>query len=339
MKRVYIVAGEVLTNMGDNIQELMDSLENNEISIKKSPYKYKQSLERRELQGVDSYSAILLHPISMLLKRIEWHNLPEYVGTIFASEFGPMNSNLNVLRTLYNQGAEFVSPKKFAGTVPNTCLGHICIKYKFRDISTMFVGSSPLPYSFRVLALGKVRSLIMGNVDEFNEDFFQDFKNHKTYRFGGAEGANVLYLINEDIKHEYDPKDLVEILSVVNAVGGDIPYEADRISINSDMVTRCIKKAIEKAGVKKEEIDEIYMISNADPELQETEEEAIDGLFDNGRKIMINKDSNTGLLVASGTNLVLAAERLKQEKHSKIVIVNGLTACGQWISSVLRSEK
>ncbi len=339
MKKVYIVAGESLNNVADNITDLLEKIDNNEIQIRTSPLKYNHSIDRKELSGIDSYSRLVLHPINNLVKRITLLEANEKIGTVFASEFGPMNSNMKVLRELFYEGADSVSPKKFAGTVSNTCLGHICMKYGFKGISSMFVGSSPLPYTFRVLQIGRGNSILIGSLDEYNEDFYADFENHTNFKHGKAEGANALYLINEDLVDNYNHDFIVEILSVANIVGGDLNYKADTISMDEKFFIRGIKKAIEKANIKGEEIDEIYTISNSDPAMEKVENGAIDKVLPMAEKIMFNKLSKTGFLVASLQNLVIACESLKVNKVEKTVLVNGISACGQFTTTIIRGKK
>lgn len=339
MKKVYIVAGETLNNVADNVTDLLKKVDSGEIQIRTSPFKYNHSMDRKELSGIDSYSRLVLHPLNNLIKKISFFEVNEKIGTVFASEFGPMNSNMKVLRELFYEGAGSVSPKKFAGTVSNTCLGHICMRYGFKGISSMFVGSSPLPYAFRVLQIGRGNSMLIGSLDEYNEDFYADFENHTNFKHGKAEGANALYLINEDLVGNYNLDFMVEILSVANIVGGDLNYRADTISMDENFFIRGIKKAIEKANIKGEEIDEIYTISNSDPAMEEVEDGAIDKVLARAEKIKFNKLSKTGFLVASLQNLVIACESLKAKKAEKTILVNGISACGQFTTTIIRGEK
>lgn len=284
MKKVYIVAGETLNNVADNITDLLKIIDNDEAQIRTSPYKYNHSMDRKELSGIDSYSRFVLHPVKNLMEGLTFFEANEKIGTVFASEFGPMNSNMKVLRELFNEGAGSVSPKKFAGTVSNTCLGHICMRFGFKGISTMFVGSSPLPYAFRALQIGRGNSIVIGSLDEYNEDFYADFENHKDFKYGKAEGANALYLINEDLVDNYNLDFMVEILSVANIVGGDLHYKADTISMDEDFFIRGIERSIEKANITCEEIDEVYTISNSDPAMEKVEDGAIDKILPRAKK-------------------------------------------------------
>ena len=339
MKKVYIVAGETLNNVADNVTDLLRKAGHDEIQIRTSPYKYQHSVDRKELSGIDSYSRFVLHPLHNLIRKTPFFEANEKIGTVFASEFGPMNSNMKVLRELFYECAGSVSPKKFAGTVSNTCLGHICMRYGFKGISTMFVGSSPLPYAYRVLQIGRGNSTFIGSLDEYNEDFYADFENHTEFKYGKAEGANALYLINEDLADNYKPGFLVELLSVANIVGGDLNYRADALSMDENFFMRGTRKAIEKANIRGEEIDEIYTISNSDPDMEKLEDGAMDQVLPWAEKIKFNKLSKTGFLVASLQNLAIACESLKAEKAEKTVLVNGISACGQFTAAVIRGEK
>lgn len=100
-----------------------------------------------------------------------------------------------------------------------------------------------------------------------------------------------------------------------------------------------IKKAIEKANIKGEEIDEIYTISNSDPTMEEVEDGAIDKVLPRTEKIKFNKLSKTGFLVASLQNLVIACESLKAKKVEKTVLVNGISVCGQLTTTIIRGKK
>lgn len=336
MKKVYFIGGEILNNVASDMHDFMQNLENVRFTPQESPIVYQHSLDRKCLVGIDSYSKLALHPVGNLMNRMAFLEDSENIGTVFSSEFGPMQSNMKVLRDLIYKGADFVSPKKFTTTVANICLGQICLKYGFKGLSTMFVGSSPLPYSFRALRLGRGKSILLGGVDEFQTDFYKDFDCHRNFKYGKAEGAAAIYLANEDLIPQERLTSSVEILSVANIIGGDLSYEVDRLSLDQDYFIRGIKKVLERANVSGREVDEVFMISNADPIMGELEEKAVKYIIPNAKIWNWNKSSKTGLLPASLQNLAIAGEYMLKVKEKKTILVNGLTANGQYTTVLLR---
>jgi len=70
-----------------------------------------------------------------------------YGSSVYHSQFGDMTA----------KGVPgLCSPAVFSGTVPNSCVGQICILNDFRGASTVLTGGDPIEYTALLLS-GKVR--------------------------------------------------------------------------------------------------------------------------------------------------------------------------------------
>ena len=69
---------------------------------------------------------------------------PACIGTIFSTGYGPVESNVTFADSVAEGVPALVSPTVFSYTVPNSCLGQVCIVNGFQGSSTLLIGGEPL---------------------------------------------------------------------------------------------------------------------------------------------------------------------------------------------------
>lgn len=92
------------------------------------------------------------------------------VGTIFSTGYGSVESNIIFADSVVDGVPSLCSPMVFSYTVPNSCLGQVCIVNGFKGASTMILGGDPLEYSSLLLNTDKADFIIGGAIEEYNED-------------------------------------------------------------------------------------------------------------------------------------------------------------------------
>jgi 3-oxoacyl-(acyl-carrier-protein) synthase len=93
-------------------------------------------------------------------------------GTIFTTGYGAMVSNVEFVKSVADDQPDLCSPSLFAGTVPNSCVGQVCIQLGLKGPSTVLVGGNTLLYSKMLLQSGKADLILAGAVEEYSEDLF-----------------------------------------------------------------------------------------------------------------------------------------------------------------------
>lgn len=91
---------------------------------------------------------------------------PARIGTIFSTGYGPVESNVTFADSVAEGVPALVSPTVFSYTVPNSCLGQVCIVNGFQGPSTLLIGGDPIEYAALLMAGGKARHILVGAVEE-----------------------------------------------------------------------------------------------------------------------------------------------------------------------------
>lgn len=89
-----------------------------------------------------------------------------YIGTIFSTGYGPVESNVTFADSVADGTPALASPTVFSYTVPNSCLGQVCIVNGFQGPSTLLIGGDPIEYAALLMAGGKARHILCGAVEE-----------------------------------------------------------------------------------------------------------------------------------------------------------------------------
>lgn len=94
------------------------------------------------------------------------------VGTIISTGYGACESNIAFSDCVVKGNPAVCSPTLFSGTVPNSCVGQICIVNGFKGCSTVLMGGDPLEYSALLLSGERADVIFCGSVEEYSEELF-----------------------------------------------------------------------------------------------------------------------------------------------------------------------
>lgn len=92
------------------------------------------------------------------------------IGTVISTGFGAVESNIDFADVALKGNPSLCSPGVFSSTVPNSCVGQICIVNGFKGASTVLTGGDPLEYSAVLLNTGKVQQILCGSIEEYHEE-------------------------------------------------------------------------------------------------------------------------------------------------------------------------
>lgn len=93
----------------------------------------------------------------------------EETGTVFSTGYGPVESNAKFAVSVVDETPSLASPAIFSYTVPNSCLGQVCITQGFQGPSVMLMGGDVLEYGTLLLSEHKARYMLCGSVEEGHE--------------------------------------------------------------------------------------------------------------------------------------------------------------------------
>lgn len=126
------------------------------------------------------------------------------IGTVISTGFGAVESNIDFADIALKGNPSLCSPGVFASTVPNSCVGQICIVNGFKGASTVLTGGDPLEYSAVLLNTGKAQQILCGSIEEYHEELEAACKDSGI--LGNAEiseGCAMLMLSRDKTENAY----------------------------------------------------------------------------------------------------------------------------------------
>lgn len=125
------------------------------------------------------------------------------IGTIISTGYGAAENNIQFSDSVVKGDPALCSPTVFSGTVPNSCVGQICIINGYKGVSTVLMGGDPFEYSSLLLGTNRADIILTGSVEEYSEELTASLKSAGI--IDGceiSEGAAVMTLsANETVQH------------------------------------------------------------------------------------------------------------------------------------------
>ncbi|GFZ30878.1 3-oxoacyl-[acyl-carrier-protein] synthase 2 [Clostridium zeae] len=238
---------------------------------------------------------------------------PDERGIIENTIFGPLNTVNDFMHTAMDGGLSETSPMLFSNTVINAGLGKISIEYKLKGVSYMLCGTNPLFYAISDLESMHSKVLFAGGVDDAKSKlvFVDDEERvfHESAAFIGLERR-----VDAVARG-------ASIIAHINGIGTTnfINYFDDR-NISQKKIYDSMKKAIDDADIKTEEIGRIYLFSVE----ESTETEAVRALFNGCSNNMIFSRNNYDAFLSAGEFFTLfdAIIDMDSDEHTAPALVN-----------------
>lgn len=91
---------------------------------------------------------------------------PFDVGCIITAASPSLDSTVNFLSALYNEGADYTSPMSFSNSVANACLAAVAVNLKLKGPSNLLLSGNSLKASYLQLKKGKSQIIISGSYED-----------------------------------------------------------------------------------------------------------------------------------------------------------------------------
>ncbi len=258
-------------------------------------------IEKRHLRTLDRSTRLLIAATQLAIDdaRIEINEENTHeIGIVAGATFGSLHSICSFDIEGLTEGPRYVNPSFFPNTVINSPAGQVSIRFKIKGynttISTGFCASTDaFVYASDFLRLKRAFVSLVGGVEELCEETFRGFYlldllsgTDGTEPFSApfdkrrnglvlSEGAGVIVLENKEYATSRKARILAEVVSYAMAFSSN-----SRGTFNSESaLKRAILDAIEKGGLRIDDIDLIYSSANSTKELDRMEARVLDELF------------------------------------------------------------
>lgn len=244
------------------------------------------------------------------------------IGTIISTGYGPIVNNTQFAETVKKGVPGLCSPYIYAGAVPNSCIGQICILNGFKGVSTVLTGGDPLEYSSMLLAASKADLIICGSVEEYSEPLYNELG--KLDALNGSElseGSAVMMLTREKTE-----KTLCSVSGFSSASLGKSPLLHKIESGNAEIIYDILKKCDNAP-------DAVFNAANG-TYFDDTEIKAIKSIFPDAHLVSPKKWAGETLGCGYMMNTVFAASAIRSGKYKK-VLVTGVDMIGNYCTAIL----
>lgn len=194
MDSIAIKGIGVISCIGNDVETIWANLMcTNELEINNQTNEFDSGLSLSQQKKANRYSEMGIYVVRMAMTdaKLDVKQLDkDKVGTIFTTGYGPIVSALEFSKKIAEGDYEYCSPALFANTVNNTCIGHICMFFGFKGVSTMLMGSNNLAYAQFLINKGNAEYVLSGSVEERCPEVTNAFKlNEVSKNVRTNEGA------------------------------------------------------------------------------------------------------------------------------------------------------
>lgn len=244
------------------------------------------------------------------------------VGTVISTGYGAAEYFSNFADMVVRGDPGACSPAVFSGSVPNSCVGQICIINGFKGFSTVLAGGDPLEYASLLLKTNRADLFVTGSVEEYFPPLYESLSSFEA--LSGAElseGAAMLMLRRERTGNTY-----CEVCGFGSVSLGKSPYLhvlGDKSQRIADVLRRF------------ETPDMIFTAANG-TYFDAIEKKAIDAVFPNTKTFAPKKLFGETLGCGYSMNVAYAAAAIKSGKY-RTALVTGADMIGNYCAVYLKA--
>lgn len=338
MKPVYIDGIGIISRCAKSSEDLEEIIKGGNISCENGRLEFTSSIPDAKLRRCSRYNKLAAAAADQA--RIDG-NVSDYidklrVGTIISTGFGAVENNIAFSDSVVKGEPMKCSPTIFSGTVPNSCVGQICIINGYKGVSTVLMGGDPLEYSALLLNTGRADVIFFGSVEEYSEELFKAVSLHEAAKGCEiSEGTAIMTLRAEKSDLSYC---LVSAFASVSLP--EYPYVHKLDESCSEMIFNTINSLCEQAP------DAVFTVGNG-TYFDRIEDNALRNVFAD-KTIYAAPKKLFGETLGSGYMLstALAAVALKHGKLPAIlgakesvrsILVTGIDTAGNYCCTLLNS--
>lgn len=334
--------------LGNDIEKIWEALDSEELqSDFDCKYPFVSYMKGSEKRRASRQSDLTLYTVEKAkedyFKKSEKTFLDNKVGTIFGTDFGSVDVNLQFGEQVCDGNPELCSPSLFANTVANAPLTNVCIKNNLQGVSTMMLDSNEVAYSFDLISEEKANDIFCGFIAEYNKDLFDSYK--KYYGKSRYSEATTTFLMG---KKQEGEEYYCDVLDVEEANLNCDPWNSSDVEEHKSIVTDIIWEAITTC-IKKANVNSIdaYFLCGDTGELKNAEKEALGrigsqlNLVNGVQKLCGDTGSasfDVNMMMASiclQHNIIPKALGAKQYAGVKTALVAGISRTGNYYVAVL----
>lgn len=344
MKPVYINGIGIISRCAKSADELADICSGGNYNAGAGKLDFKTDIPSSKLRRCSRYSKIAAAAAE--LARTDG-KIPDDIdkmetGTIISTGYGASENNIRFSDSVVNGDPALCSPTVFSGTVPNSCVGQICIINGYKGVSTVLMGGDPFEYSALLLGTNRADIIFAGSVEEYSEELTASVKSAGIIGDREiSEGAAIMALSADETVPHY-----CKITSFGSASLGRYPYvhRTDSKSAISAM-TEVIR------SVCGEKIPDMVFTSENGSYFDEYERKAVNDIL--GEKIQYYAPKKLfGESLGCGYALSIAlaavslkigkapnsAERSTADNDLKSILVSGIDTVGNYLCAFMEVQ-
>jgi len=329
---IVITGMGIISTLGSDLNEIKDKLKGKSGERLDGEVPFTVPLPSSKLRRLNRYSKLALGATlsAQADAGIEIHseNSSRY-GTIFTTGYSAMVSNVDFGRSVAGGEPDLCSPMLFAGTVPNCCVGQVCMQLKLKGASTVLVGGNVLFYSKHLIQTDKADVIFAGAVEEYSADLFASLRNNEYAKNIDVREATVVFALEkENAKDSY--------CKIGNSASGGL--SAYPLIKNADCgKSRGIIERTVKACVARLKPDTVYTSANGGY-FDEVEQSVIEELFPEAQTIK-NIKRLFGETMGSSFSLNIAAAALSFDGSTREnILVTGYDPIGNYHCIMLERQ-
>lgn len=125
---------------------------------------------------MDSLSKLAFLAAELLLKDEIYESLDNNIALVFANKSSSMDTDMKYQKSISDKINYFPSPAVFVYTLPNICIGEICIKHQLKSENSFFIfetfsSAFMTNYANVLLHTKKVEKVLCGWVEYYDEEY------------------------------------------------------------------------------------------------------------------------------------------------------------------------
>ncbi len=125
---------------------------------------------------MDKLSKLAFLSAELILRKTIKDEMNKNIALVFANQSASLDTDVNYQKTIDDRNDYFPSPAVFVYTLPNICVGEICIKHQLQSENIFFVTekfNSELMFNYAesILNQGKADRVLCSWVELYNEDY------------------------------------------------------------------------------------------------------------------------------------------------------------------------
>lgn len=206
MRSVYIDGIGIISRCAKSAEDLAEIVSGNKVNFESGKIGFECNISPSKLRRCSRYSKLAAAAADGA--RIDAdipENMDKYrIGTIFSTGYGASENNIEFSDSVISGDPQKCSPTVFSGTVPNSCVGQVCILNGYKGVSTLLMGGDPLEYSALLLDNKRADVILSGSVEEYSEELFNSVMSYEAAQGCEiSEGTAIMALRSEKSGRSY----------------------------------------------------------------------------------------------------------------------------------------